>query len=66
MKYKLKKEGGYVLGATFECSVQETLAIQRALKTELLANKTLYKGLSREQDNKLIEKMIADMKGEKE
>lgn len=64
MKVKLKKEGNNILGATLECSVSETLIIMRALKTELLANKTLYKGLSREQDNKLIEKMIADMRGE--
>ena len=64
MKVKLKREGGYVLGATFECSVLETLAIKRALKTELLANKTLYKGLSREQDNRLIEKMIEEMEAE--
>lgn len=63
MKVKLKKEGNNVLGATLECNVRETLIITRALKTELLANKTLYKGLSREQDNKLIEKMIADMRG---
>ena len=63
MKVRFKKEGNNVLGVTLECSAGETLIIMRALRTELLANKTLYKGLSRERDNMLIKKMIVDMEG---
>lgn len=66
MKFKLKKNCNDVLGATLECSVVETLIIIRALKTEMLANKTLYKGLRREKDNRLIEKMIEKMREEME
>ena len=64
MKVKLKKQGDEIRGATLECSVIETLTIYGALNTELLANKTLYKDFNKEEDNKIIERMIADMRGE--
>lgn len=62
MKFKLKKDGNHVIGARLDCSVVETLTIISALRTQLLANKTLYKDYTKlERDNKVIEKMIKEM-----
>lgn len=65
MKVKIKRDNNEVLGATIECSPLEFITIRKALDTQLLADKTLFKEFyNTERDIRLVEGMIADMRGE--
>lgn len=62
MRVTIKKQNNYVTGAIIKCSPLEVLTIQQALRTELLADRTLYKDYPcKERDIKLLEKMLEEM-----